>query len=145
VGRRVDPDRKGNDPNEDRRGECQQYRQEHTIADHGGDRQLILETITEIALQHVAEPNEILLDHRAVETVEPSQALDIAHIGAFAARKLLVDHRGQKIARRQLDDKEADRANGEQRRYHHEQPPGDVSEHKAGNLYLVLRHARIID
>ena len=77
VRRRIDADRKGDQPGEDDGDEGNEHGQPQPVADDVADRQLVFEGIAEIAVQHAGDPVEVADHRRLVETVFLAQHLDL--------------------------------------------------------------------
>ena len=129
VGGGIDRDRERDDPGEQDRGEGDHEGQEDAIADHLGDRAVILERVAEIAVQQAPGPVQILLPQRPIEAVERRADTRSCLLRALALRLQLGQHRGEVVAGRQLDDDEHDHADRDQRRHHDQQPMHQVAEH----------------
>src|SRR5689334_18765421 len=99
----------------------------------------MLEGPTEIALQEAVElaiarpktdPHGVLLDERLVEPVLLAQEVDFLERRLVALALQLGDLVRQIVARRQLDDRERDEADHEQRRDHDQDAMDRVPEHR---------------
>ncbi len=139
MGRRVDADREGDDIGEDDRRHRHHDGEEQAVADDVAHRQVIGEGITEVAAQQAADPVEILLPDRLVETVLRLEEGDLLQVDGFALALQLGDVGREIIARRQLDDDEDDDADRDQCRDHDEEALDDIAEH--GGLSAAARRA----
>ena len=129
VGGGIDPDRERHRPGEQDRRERDDEGQEHAVADHRVDRQVVFEGVAEVAAEQAAEPDQVLLPPRPVEAVDLAQVLDLLALDALALGLQLGDVALEIVARRQLDDDEGDQADREQRRHHDQETMDDVAKH----------------
>ena len=137
--RGVDADREGDRPGKENHREVEDEREKEAIAHDVLHRHVVLEGPAEIALQQAgkaalarpqADPHRVLLDERLVEAVLLAQEVDFLERGAVALALQLGDLVREEVPRRQLDDREGDEADHEQRRDHDQQAVERVAQHQ---------------
>ena len=84
MGRRINADRKGNQPGENDRDKRDQNRQKHPVPNHLFYRHIMLKGIPQVALQKTRGPHQVLFPHRLVETVLLAKKLDFLAVYRFA-------------------------------------------------------------
>ena len=133
VGRGVDPDGERDHPGEDDGREREQKGQEQAVPHHLADREVVLERVPEVPMQHPQHPGRVLLDHGAVEPVVPAQELDLLLRHPLAGGLQLGDVGAEVVALGKLDDDEHQGADDHQGGDHHEDASDRVLEHQSSN------------
>ena len=126
VRRRVDADRDGDQVGQQQGGEGDHDGEREAFADHFPHRPAVLVGVAQVAAQEPAEPLQVLHVHRLVEPVPFPQRRQHAPAHVVAILLQLVRVGGDEIARRQLDDGEADDADQPKQQDHVRASTNDV-------------------
>ena len=132
VGGGVDAHRHRRQVDQHGGGEGEHQGQRQTLPDQGGDREVPLERLPQVAAEHqVGQPLEVAHRQRQVEAVLLAQQRHRGVVDLAAALQHRRHHRGQVVPRRQLDDDERGQGDEQQQHHHVDEAPHHVLRHRS--------------